>query len=74
MCTNWTRVFSNEVGVAAVKEFAQERLSIEDVQRHMRIGKDRVASGQVRKLIRTHGAALSRRIARKSLKRRGLLN
>jgi hypothetical protein len=70
----WNRIFSNEVGVAAVKEFAQQNMSIEDVQRHFRIGKDRVASGQIRKLIRTHGASLSRRIARKSLRRRGLMD
>jgi hypothetical protein len=71
--TKWDRVLSSLVGVGATMMFVDKELSIEEYQKHFRVGKDRIASGQVRRLIRTHGAALSRRIGRKALKRRNLI-
>jgi len=73
MCTNWTRVLSNPVNVGAVQMFAQGGLSCEGVQRVFRVLPDREVAGQVRQLIRTRGTQLSRRISRKALRRRGLM-
>lgn len=64
---------SKSVGVNAVKQFATGDFNCEDVQKVFRAGKDREASGQVRNLIRTKGTKSARTIARKALRRRGLV-
>ena len=74
MKVNWNRVLSTPVSVGAVQMFAEGNLNCEDVQRVFRIGRDREAAGQVRKLIRTRGTQLARRISRKALRRRELMD
>lgn len=70
---NWENVLSHSVGQEAVKRFALGEYSCEDVQQVFRAGQDREASGDVRRLIRTHGTQYARRIARKALRRRNLI-
>ncbi len=70
---NWTNILDKPVGRSAIQKFALGDLNCEEVQQVFRAGKNREASGQVRGLIRDKGTQTARRIARKALKRRGLL-
>ena len=70
---NWTNVLSRKVGQHAVKKFVLGEYNCEDVQKVFRAGADREASGAVRRLIRERGTAEARQIARKALRRRGLV-
>lgn len=70
---NWTNVLSNKVGTHAVKKFALGEYNCEDVQKVFRAGTDRKVSGQIRRLIRERGTAEARQIAKKALRRRGLV-
>lgn len=74
MMVNWTNVLSNPVNVGAIQLFAQGKLNCEDVQRVFRVLPDRNAAGDVRKLIRTRGTQLARRISRKALRRRSMMD
>ena len=73
MMVNWNRVLSTPVGVGAVQMFVQKDLSVEGVQKCFRIGRDRKASGDVRRLIRNRGGQAARHISKKALKRRDLV-
>ena len=70
---NWTNVLSHKVGQVAIEKFALGEMNCEDVQEVFRAGKDREASGDVRRLIRNKGTQYARRIARKALRRRNLI-
>lgn len=70
----WNKVLSNPVNVGAVQMFAQGELNCENVQRVFRALPDREVAGQVRRLIRSHGTQLARRISRKALRRRELMD
>ena len=70
---NWTKVLDRKTGQEAIKKFAMGEYNCEKVQQVFRAGQDREASGDVRRLIRTRGTQLARRIAKKALKRRGLV-
>ena len=71
---NWSRVLSNKVSISAIQMFVEKDLSVENVQRFFRVGKDRKASGDVRRLIRNYGGQNARYISKKALKRRNLVD
>jgi len=70
---NWGNILDDPIGCDAIEMFAEGQLNCEEVQQVFRAGKNRKASGQVRNLIRTRGTKEARQIARKALKRRGLV-
>jgi len=72
--TKWDKVLSNPVNTGAILMFAFGKLNCENVQKVFRALPDREAAGQVRGLIRNHGTQLARRISRKALRRRNLMD
>jgi hypothetical protein len=72
--TKWNKVLSNPVNTSAIYMFSTGELNCENVQKVFRALPDREAAGQVRGLIRQHGTQLARRISRKALRRRNLMD
>lgn len=74
MSTDWNVVLSTDTTcVNALVAFANGQLNCEQVQVPFR-NRYTEASGQLRKLIRTRGAAEARRLARTALRRRQVLS
>lgn len=70
--TKWDKVFSVPNSGFILQDFVDGRLNIEEVQQQFRNVYPE-ASAEVRRVIRMRGAKESRRLARKALRRRGLL-
>ena len=68
-----TIVGTGKTGVSALREFAVGNLNCEDVQVAFR-NKYPEASSELRRVIRTRGTMESRRLARKALRRRNLMD
>ena len=76
MCNRvkWNEVLGNELYAGAMTMFATNRLSGKKVERIFRLTKNHEVSGQVRKMLRERGVMESRRICRKSLRRREMID
>ena len=71
--TKWERILDSQTGKTAMTMFASGNLSCESVQQVFRAGVDREVSGEVRRLIRDNGTQYARRLTRKALRRRSLM-
>lgn len=76
MCNRirWNDVLSNELYAGTMMMFATNRLSGKKTEKIFRLTKNHVASGEVRRLIRNRGTVAARNVARKSLRRRSLID
>ena len=74
MRVNWNRVLDHPVAVGTVVAFATNQLSGKIAEKIFRLGPDRQASGYMRRMLRERGVMESRRICRKSLRRRNLID
>ena len=71
MRVNWSKVLKDGYTQDVVLRFANNELSRDDF---LWVIAGNEGSGQVRKMVRSNGAQLARRIARKALRRRNLMN
>lgn len=71
MSTDWGTLLSCKKSVKTVTEFANSEMSGRDFYSHFA---NTERGGIVRKLLRSHGVVSSKRLARKALSRRGVLN
>lgn len=71
MRVNWSKVLKDGYTQDVVLRFANNELSRDDF---LWVIAGNEGSGQVRKMVRSNGAQLARRIARKALRRRNLMS
>ena len=74
MMTNWNAVLGTKIGRNTIRKFALNELSGKDTLKVFRGGKNQDVATEVSQLIRTRGTQLARRISRKALRRRNLID
>jgi hypothetical protein len=76
MCNRvrWNDVLSNPLFVGTMVMFGTNQVSGKIAEKVFRLSKDHEVSGEVRRLIRERGVVAARRICRKSLRRRLLID
>ena len=68
--TKWEKILESPLGFGVMTMFAFQNYSGELTEKVFRVGKDREASGVVRRLIRERGVQGARNICRKAIRRR----
>lgn len=72
--TNWNAVLRTTIGKNTIRKFAMGELSGENTLKVFRGSKDKEVASEVSQLIRKRGTQLARRISRKALRRRNLID
>ena len=72
--TNWTKVLGTSIGKNTIRKFALGELSGDKTLQVFRGGKDKEVASEVRSLIKKRGTQMARRISRKALRRRNLID